>query len=112
MGCPSGPGPAAGSLSAHYWPAATHGRAPIAADPRIGLVLRWQRYEVRDHVQTGATVATRIDWSGELAIDVRGWPAGTILRAHCVAHYDVHDGRIARIEQHDCYESPTGQPLA
>jgi ketosteroid isomerase-like protein len=69
-------------------------------------VLRWQRYDVQQHLQTAATVATRVLWTGELAVDLGEWRAGTQLRAHCVGHYDVRDGRIVRIEQHDCYETP------
>lgn len=67
-------------------------------------LLSWQRYEVRDHLADGDRVATRMRWSGELAIDAGAWPAGTVLTAWCVAHYVVEGGRIAHIEQHDCYD--------
>jgi ketosteroid isomerase-like protein len=66
-------------------------------------VLSWQRYTVRDHVAVGDRVVTRIRWEGELAVAAGSWPAGTRLSAWCVAHYRVVDGRIATIEQHDCY---------
>ena len=69
-------------------------------------VLRWQRYDVRDHLEDGPRVATRLTWSGELRVGLGAWPAGTVLRAQAAAHYDVRDGRIARIEQFDCYEAP------
>jgi len=69
-------------------------------------LLAWQRYEVRDHVEAGDLVVTRLHWSGELAIDAGPWPAGTVLRAWCVAHYRLAGDRIAHIEQHDCYEAP------
>lgn len=85
----------------------TRDRATLEAGVQAGRrVLRWQRYAVRDHVQSGPTVATRLHWSGELATALGDWPAGTVLRAHCVAHYEIRAGRIARIEQHDCYEPP------
>ena len=42
----------------------------------------------------------------ELAVDAGAWPAGTHLAAWCVAHYRLREGRIASIEQHDCYEQP------
>ena len=70
-------------------------------------LLAWQSYEVRDSVASGDTVVTRMRWSGELAIDAGPWPQGTRMSAWCVAHYQLADGRIARIEQHDCYEQPT-----
>jgi hypothetical protein len=28
------------------------------------------------------------------------------MAAWCVAHYRLSEGRIVRIEQHDCYEQP------
>ncbi len=69
-------------------------------------LLAWQSYEVRDHVAAGDTVVTRFRWSGELAVTAGPLPAGSRLTAWCVAHYVVRDGRIAHIEQHDCYELP------
>ena len=44
--------------------------------------------------------------SRELAIDAGPWQKGTRLTAWCVAHFTLRDGRIAHIEQHDCYEPP------
>lgn len=32
---------------------------------------------VRDHIASGDAVVMRMRWSGELAIDVGPWPAGT-----------------------------------
>jgi hypothetical protein len=77
--------------------------AGIEAGRRL---LAWQSYEVRDRVVEGETVVTRMRWTGELAVDAGTWPAGTRLAAWCVAHYQLSDGRIVRIEQHDCYEQP------
>jgi hypothetical protein len=35
------------------------------------------------------------------------------LSAWCVAHYQLADGRIVRVEQHDCYEQPVPpQPVS
>jgi ketosteroid isomerase-like protein len=83
-----------------------------AAEMRASLeqgreLLAWQSYEVRDHVADGDTVATRLRWSGELAVDAGPWSTGTRLTAWCVAHYQLAAGRIVRIEQHDCYEQPS-----
>ncbi len=69
-------------------------------------LLAWQAYRVLGHLATGDTVVTRLRWSGELAVDAGAWPAGTHLAAWCVAHYRLRGGRIASIEQHDCYEQP------
>ena len=78
-------------------------RAGIDAGRRL---LAWQMYEPRDHVASGDTVVTRMRWSGELAVDAGPWPAGTRLSAWCVAHYQIKNGRIASVEQHDCYDAP------
>ena len=79
-------------------------RAGIEAGKTL---LAWQSYEVRDHLSSGDTVVTRFRWTGELAVDVGPWVAGTRLSAWCVAHYRIHAGRIAHIEQHDCYDPPS-----
>ena len=42
-----------------------------------------------------------------LAVDAGPWRAGTRMAAWCVAHYRLAAGRIAHIEQHDCYEEPS-----
>jgi hypothetical protein len=43
----------------------------------------------------------------KLAIDAGPWTAGIIFHAWCVAHYKLREGRIAQIEQHDCYQRVT-----
>src|SRR3954471_1579443 len=82
-----------------------------AATMRAGMqagraLLAWQRYDVRDHLAFDDTVVTRMRWSGELAVDAGAWTKGTKLSAWCVAHYRLRDGKIAEIEQHDCYGPP------
>jgi hypothetical protein len=37
-------------------------------------------------------------------VDAGSWTAGTVLQAWCVAHYTLRNGRLAHIQQHDCYE--------
>jgi ketosteroid isomerase-like protein len=69
-------------------------------------LLAWQTYRVLGHVAADDTVVTRLRWTGELAVGAGQWPAGTRLAAWCVAHYRLREGRIASIEQHDCYEQP------
>lgn len=69
-------------------------------------LLASQGFEPIAHVVEGDVVATRMRWHGELAQDAGPFRAGTKLTAWCVAHYTLRDGRIAHIEQHDCYETP------
>src|SRR3954465_4828817 len=56
-------------------------------------LLAWQRFDVLGHAAHGDVVATRMRWSGELAVDVGGMDAGTRFTAWCVAHYRLRDGR-------------------
>jgi hypothetical protein len=77
--------------------------AGVAAGRQL---LGWQSYEVRDHVTQDDRVVVRIRWRGELALDADPLKQGTELSAWCVAHYRLEDGRIAEIEQHDCYDQP------
>lgn len=80
-------------------------RAAILAGVDAGrALLTFQSYEIRDHIVSGNQVVTRFRWTGETAIEAGPLPAGTELSAWCVAHYELHEGRIRRIEQHDCYE--------
>ncbi len=69
-------------------------------------LLASQRFEPLAHVVEGDVVVTRMRWTGELAKDAGPFRAGTKLTAWCVAHSTIRDGRIAHIEQHDCYETP------
>jgi hypothetical protein len=85
------------------------GSTRTAAELREGVeagsrLLAWQSYDVRDHVACGEWVVSRFRWTGELAVDVGSWRAGTRLAAWCVGHYRLRDGLIVSIEQHDCYE--------
>ncbi len=82
-------------------------RATMLAGVDIGRsLLASQRFEPLAHVVDGDTVVTRMRWTGELAKDAGPYRAGTTLTAWCVAHCRIVDGRIAHIEQHDCYETP------
>lgn len=82
-------------------------RATMLTGLEVGRsLLSAQRFEPLAHLYDGDVVATRMRWSGELAQDAGPFRAGTKLTAWCVAHYTLRDGRIAHIEQHDCYETP------
>lgn len=82
-------------------------RATMLHGLQVGQsLLSSQSFEPIAHVVERDVVATRMRWRGELAADAGPFRAGTKLTAWCVAHYTLRDGRIAHIEQHDCYETP------
>lgn len=82
-------------------------RATMLRGLEVGRsLLARQGFEALAHVVEGDVVVTRMRWHGELAVAAGPFRAGTQLTAWCVAHYTLRDGRIAHIEQHDCYETP------
>ena len=70
-------------------------------------LLSEQRFEVVDLLVAGGAVATRVRWTGTLAVDARPLPAGTRMEAHSAMWFTVRDGRIARQENYDCFTAPS-----
>jgi ketosteroid isomerase-like protein len=66
-------------------------------------LLREQRFDVLDHLVDGDRVVSRVHWSGTLAVDVPGAPAGTTIEADSSMHFTVRDGRITHQENYDCF---------
>lgn len=69
-------------------------------------LLREQRFDVVGHVAAGDSVASRVVWTGTLAIEAPPFAAGTQLRADSSMHFTLRDGRIARQENFDCFHRP------
>jgi ketosteroid isomerase-like protein len=55
----------------------------------------------------GGAGATRVRWTGTLAVDAGPLPAGTRMEAHSAMWFTVRDGRIARQENYDCFTAPS-----
>jgi ketosteroid isomerase-like protein len=75
------------------------------ASQRGRQALSAERYEVRHAAASGETVALQIEWSGTLAVPYGEMAVGHVLRAHIAMFFQVRDGRIASIENYDCYET-------
>ena len=87
-------------------PTGTHSDLPeMQAGLKAGQsLLAWQKYEIHGHdVVSADRVITRTTWTGELAIDLGPWPAGTRLRAEIAMFFTLRDGKIYRQENFDCY---------
>lgn len=69
----------------------------------VGM-LREQRYEVNDIVETGDTAIVRLTWTGVIRQAIGPFAEGQILTAHVAQFVRVQDDRIASIETYDCYE--------
>ncbi len=74
-------------------------------------LLAWQRYDIRDTIESGTTVVVRCTWTGEIAADAGPFHSGQRLTAHIAQFVDVRDGRIASIETYDCYEPFANEAL-
>jgi ketosteroid isomerase-like protein len=67
-------------------------------------VMRAQRYEILNAVESGATVALEIQWTGTLAVPLGTIPAGGDMRARFAVFLEFRDGKIARQRNYDCFE--------
>jgi ketosteroid isomerase-like protein len=79
-------------------------RAMTESAARGQQVLSSQRYQIRQAMADGDTVALEIDWSGTVAIPLGSMPAGGTLRAAIAQFLTFRDGRIVSIRNYDCYE--------
>jgi hypothetical protein len=74
-------------------------------------LMAWQKYEIHGHdIPAADRVISRTTWTGELAVALGEWPAGTRLRAEIAMFFELRDGLIYRQENFDCYwpvEPPT-----
>jgi ketosteroid isomerase-like protein len=82
-------------------------REQVVASVEVGRqLLRDQRFEVVDHVVEGDRVASRVVWTGTLAVEAPPYAAGAQLRADSSMHFTLRDGRIAHQENFDCFQAP------
>jgi hypothetical protein len=79
------------------------------AEMQVGLkagqsLMSWQRYEIHGHDRPSPDhVISRTTWTGEVAVDLGPWPAGTRLRAEIAMFFELRNGLIYRQENFDCY---------
>jgi ketosteroid isomerase-like protein len=67
-------------------------------------VMRAQRFEIRNSIVDGDSVALEILWSGLLAVPVDTLPADSEMRAHISVWLEFRDGKIARQHNYDCFD--------
>lgn len=67
-------------------------------------VMRKQRYEVLNVVESGAKVVLEIQWTGTLAIPLGSIPADGDMRARFAVFLEFRDGKIVRQRNYDCFE--------
>jgi ketosteroid isomerase-like protein len=67
-------------------------------------IMRAQKFEIRNSVSEGDTVALEVHWSGLLAVPVDTLPADTEMRAHFSVWLEFKDGKICRQHNYDCFD--------
>jgi ketosteroid isomerase-like protein len=74
------------------------------AGERGRQVIASQRYEIRNAIASGDTVALEVDWTATLKVPVGTLPAGGQMRACFAVFFELRDGRIAMQRNYDCFE--------
>jgi ketosteroid isomerase-like protein len=84
---------------------ARRGIAELREGARRGAqVMAAQRWEVRNAVASGDTVALEVLWTGTLAIPLGTLAAGDEMRAHFAVFLQFRDGLIAAQRNYDCFD--------
>jgi ketosteroid isomerase-like protein len=73
------------------------------AGERGKALLSSERYEIRSMIVDGDRAAIQIEWSGTLAIAAGAWKVGDVMRAKICSIIELHDGKVWRQEQYDCF---------
>ncbi len=76
----------------------------LADSERVKTLLTSQRYDVKNTLVQGDTVALEVEWTGTLAIPLRSLAAGAQLRALCGMFLTFKDGRILSQRNYDCFD--------
>ena len=75
-----------------------------AAADRGNKAMTAQKYEVKNELSSGDTVALEMVWTGTLAVPFQSKPAGAEMRAHFAAFLQFKDGKIVAQRNYDCYD--------
>lgn len=75
-----------------------------AAADRGNKAMSGQKYEIKNELASGDTVALEIVWTGTLALPFQSKPAGAPVRAHFAAFLQFKDGKIVAQRNYDCYD--------
>lgn len=67
-------------------------------------ILAWQKYEIKEILESGNRFFVEVLWSGQVAVDVGHLKKDQKLTAHCAMRFDFENGKIIRQVNYDCYE--------
>ena len=69
-------------------------------------LLSREHYTAEDVVVMGDRIACRLRWTAQLAMDLYGRPAGSLLEANLAMFMTVRGGRIVDLANYDCIAPP------
>jgi len=67
-------------------------------------VIRQQRFELLNSVESEGAIALEVQWTGILAVPIGNLPAGGEMRARFAVFIEYKDGKIVRQRNYDCFE--------
>jgi ketosteroid isomerase-like protein len=78
--------------------------ALLEAALRGRTVLRAQRYEILNAIESGNSTALEVHWTGTLAVAVGTIPPGGDMRARFAMFLELRGGKIVRQRNYDCFD--------
>ena len=78
--------------------------AVLDASRKGKQTLRAQKYDIRNSIVDGDSVALEVFWSGYLAVPVDTLPADSEMRAHLSIWLEFRDGKICRQRNYECFD--------
>jgi predicted ester cyclase len=77
--------------------------AMMTAAEKGPTLLARQKYVLKKVVAENDELAAEIEWSGVLKVGLGAVAAGTTMRAALGMFFTFRDGKIARVQNYDCY---------
>ena len=101
-----GPGAVVEQLPNRIYPNGARATVPeMAASFEKGRKLfSSQKYEIKNAVANGDTLALDVLWSGKLAVAFGNLQVGSFMRAHSAMFLNFRDGKIVAQRNYDCFE--------
>lgn len=78
--------------------------ALLASAEKGRTVLRSQRYEITNLVESGSRIAIEMSWRAELAVPLKSLRPGDFLTGQFAFFLEIEDGLIVGLRNYDCYD--------
>ncbi|MEV6491649.1 nuclear transport factor 2 family protein [Actinoplanes sp. NPDC051633] len=84
----------------------------LAGADTAATIVRDQRMEILDVIESGDRMAVQLHWTAIAARDLGPIREGTTLTAHIGQFLEFRDGKLLRLSTYDCYEPVNGGSMA